>query len=323
MDIRTAAQILRTLLEGVDPETGEILPQEHLVHEEPVQQALALVLEAVGAPRETAWVNKNGRLNAGRPWTPEDLAELRTLYEGGVSIEEIARLTQRRPRGVRLQLNLMAGGGSRRSERVLIPDQITPETAPQMPETASSYQPWTDEQDKHLMKLHEEHWRIAEIARTFGRSQGAIRSRLKKLGLIEPAPMGASSPASPPPAAPSSPAVSPSRRWTQEDDDHLRRAWREGTPIGEIAAALGRRDRLIRCRLVFLDIADPSILDGKVLPPELAHQGLPWYPEEIETLQSMFRQGRSPEDMAAALRRSADVVRNRMTLIGLTDSPAD
>lgn len=381
MDICTAAEVLRALLEGIDPETGEVLPEGHLVFEDTAQQALALAVEVLLSqnPAGQRLVNKSGHLNAGRPWTKEDLAELRRLYESGVSIDEIARLTQRRVRGVRLQLNLMAGGGSRRSDRVDIPDRLEPDNAGEMvfdparlpSQPANSYQPWSPEQDEHLRTLHAEHWRVSEIAKTFGRSRGAIESRLKRLGLTDSPPAvdvlsarpwteedtielhqlasqghsaehiagkmrrttesvkarlfylgeDVSAPALFP--APS-PAVSPSRRWTPEDDSYLRQAWAEGVTIQEMCTYLERRDRLVRCRLVYLDIADRTILGEAAASPELAHQGLPWYPEEIESLQHMFRQGYTHEDMAVQLRRSVNVIRSRLDLLGLLEhAPAD
>ena len=57
------------------------------------------------------------------------------------------------------------------------------------------------------------------------------------------------------------------------------------------------------------------------LPPELARQGLHWYPEEIDLLLHMFRQGASAEAMAAKLLRSVDLVRSRLEILGLENAP--
>ena len=46
-----------------------------------------------------------------------------------------------------------------------------------------AYTKWTTEDDERLKKLHEEGRKISELADDFGRKDGAIRSRLRKLGL--------------------------------------------------------------------------------------------------------------------------------------------
>ena len=49
----------------------------------------------------------------------------------------------------------------------------------------NAYMPWTDELDAQLRAMFEGDAKIADIAREFQRQTGAIRSRLKKLGLID------------------------------------------------------------------------------------------------------------------------------------------
>jgi len=51
--------------------------------------------------------------------------------------------------------------------------------------TNGSYKPWTEKEDKELRKRFNDGIAIAEIAFHSGRTRGAIRSRLKKLGLIK------------------------------------------------------------------------------------------------------------------------------------------
>ena len=47
----------------------------------------------------------------------------------------------------------------------------------------SAYMPWTDANDGDLKKLHKEGYSVEQLAAHFKRGEGAIRSRLKKLGL--------------------------------------------------------------------------------------------------------------------------------------------
>jgi hypothetical protein len=49
---------------------------------------------------------------------------------------------------------------------------------------AKAYAPWTENEDGDLKRRHEAGERIDAIAAEFGRKPGAIRSRLKKLGLV-------------------------------------------------------------------------------------------------------------------------------------------
>ena len=392
-----AHRILRALLNAADPATGEALPEEHILNRPEVRSALTEALKAMGADGAPP-ASPPPRLKAGRPWTQADLDTLRQLYESGVSVEEIARQTHRHDRGVRMQLNLMAGGGTKAGDRVDIPDVIQTGSlsamAPPQPRhgPVNSHRPWTAEADAELTRQFQAGQDPAELAVVLGRSAYAIEMRLQKLGFIsadaadapvrpwgkddiaelrllhsnglsipdiaarlkrsehaisarlldmaqyshtpetdsseahktfnpaaeEPAPLPekASAPPSVPPEA--SPAVSPSRPWTAEDDTYLRHAWAEGITIGDMCTRLGRQDRLVRCRLIYLGVTDHSLLGMPSQPPELAHQGLPWYPEDVSALYHLFRQGRTPEQMAAALLRSTGSVINRLEMLGLT-----
>lgn len=44
-----------------------------------------------------------------------------------------------------------------------------------------AYAPWSDEQDRELLKMYEAGDSAEEIAAQFGRTKGAIQSRLKRL----------------------------------------------------------------------------------------------------------------------------------------------
>ena len=49
---------------------------------------------------------------------------------------------------------------------------------------AKAYAPWTADEDGDLKRRHQAGERVDAIAAAFGRKPGAIRSRLKKLGLV-------------------------------------------------------------------------------------------------------------------------------------------
>lgn len=48
---------------------------------------------------------------------------------------------------------------------------------------SSAYAPWTPEEEKKLIQLHNNGLSAKEIAKKLARSNGAIRSRLEKLGI--------------------------------------------------------------------------------------------------------------------------------------------
>ena len=45
----------------------------------------------------------------------------------------------------------------------------------------NAYEPWSARGDRELLRLHEDGWDNAELARRFGRQPSAIKSRLRKL----------------------------------------------------------------------------------------------------------------------------------------------
>lgn len=52
-------------------------------------------------------------------------------------------------------------------------------------EHGNAYVPWDDEADRLLCRMYDEGKSISLLSDIFERTQGAIRSRLKKLGKIE------------------------------------------------------------------------------------------------------------------------------------------
>ena len=163
-----AAGLLETLAQGADPFTGEILPAGHVCCDEQVSQALRMAARALrgqDAAREDLWVRKDGRLNAGRPWTAEDNLLLEQLFRQGMSPETMAPLLGRRHRGVEKQLKALGltGGGSGASR---------------------AGQPWTQADDDALILLYPT-WTEQQLARRFGRSAYAIHCRLIRLGVID------------------------------------------------------------------------------------------------------------------------------------------
>ena len=90
MDITRAREIISALAEGIDPTTGEVLPQDHVCNKGEVVRALYVALNTMEAKPK-----RNQPENAGKPWTAEDERLLKELYESGVSNKEICKTLKR------------------------------------------------------------------------------------------------------------------------------------------------------------------------------------------------------------------------------------
>ena len=89
MDISRARKIVRTLADGVDPTTGEILPEESVYNSPEVIRALFTLLEATTLVKEDTKDTINR--NAGKPWTDVEDDKLRDEFEGKMKISDIAK----------------------------------------------------------------------------------------------------------------------------------------------------------------------------------------------------------------------------------------
>jgi len=109
--------------------------------------------------------------------------------------------------------------------------------------------------------------------------------------------------------------------WTQNDDIYLRNACAQGIPLHEICSELCRSKRNVKLRLVYLGLAERSILGNSIYPEsEHAHQGLPWYPEDEEKLTALYNSGLSPKEMSSEMKRSINSIMCRLEKLGLIES---
>lgn len=85
MDIIKARKIIKTLSDGVDPTTGEVLPAESVYNSPDVIRALFTLLEAT-APTPQALYR-----NAGKPWNEIEDDKLRDEFAAKIKIADIAK----------------------------------------------------------------------------------------------------------------------------------------------------------------------------------------------------------------------------------------
>ena len=85
MDIIRAREIIRSLAEGVDPTTGEVLSAESVYNKPDVIRALYTVWE------ETAPKLRDPLCNAGKPWTKKEEDMLVDEFNAKMKISDIAK----------------------------------------------------------------------------------------------------------------------------------------------------------------------------------------------------------------------------------------
>ena len=104
MDIIKAREIIRTLADGVDPTTGEVLPNESVYNSPDVIRALFALLDA------TSPVNSylsDPLRNAGKPWTNTEVKKLRDEFASKIKISDIAKEHGRTHGAIESRLELL------------------------------------------------------------------------------------------------------------------------------------------------------------------------------------------------------------------------
>ena len=88
MDIIKAREIIRTLADGVDPTSGEILPNESVYNSPEIIRALFVLLDATSPAQ--AYLNDPLR-NTGKPWTDVEDDKLRDEFVSKMKVSDIAK----------------------------------------------------------------------------------------------------------------------------------------------------------------------------------------------------------------------------------------
>lgn len=91
MDKSRAKEILSVLADGVDPYTGEVLPEDHVCNKGDVLRALQIAVDALSKNNKS----KSLPENAGKPWTEKDEQELIKLYDENMPKKEICSYFKR------------------------------------------------------------------------------------------------------------------------------------------------------------------------------------------------------------------------------------
>jgi hypothetical protein len=113
MEIRKAQSIVKTLAQGVDPNTGEVFAPDSPYNQPKVIRALFTVHDFVRQarkPRMSAGEKRQENLDLGRPgnyglpWKNDDRSQVATGFEEGKTIEELATTLERTQGAIRAEL---------------------------------------------------------------------------------------------------------------------------------------------------------------------------------------------------------------------------
>lgn len=84
MDMQRAKELLAVLADGVDPLTGEVLPDDHVCNKGEIVRALNCAVGALGRKREKSLPENNGK-----PWTDDLDRELCSLFDIGMKKKDL------------------------------------------------------------------------------------------------------------------------------------------------------------------------------------------------------------------------------------------
>lgn len=97
-----ALKVVRLLAEGVNPLTGEVLPDETVYNSPLVIRSLFAVIEAAQTtPAKSARAKPD---NQGKPWTEDDKALIATAHAAGADIKTLAQQFARTVGGIEAEL---------------------------------------------------------------------------------------------------------------------------------------------------------------------------------------------------------------------------
>lgn len=102
-----ARTILMSLIEGRNPESGERLPAECVVHRSDVIRALLLGMGAIDATNARAKRRAQLPKNVGRDWTTKEEEQLRAEFAAKEPVSAIAARHGRTLRAIEARLQMM------------------------------------------------------------------------------------------------------------------------------------------------------------------------------------------------------------------------
>ena len=102
MEVETAKKLLTVLANGINPITGEVLPETDSCNQVEIVRALNTVLRYLdNQPQKST---KPSPDNAGKPWTVEDEEALSHMFDQGCTQKDICSYFKRSPGAIAARL---------------------------------------------------------------------------------------------------------------------------------------------------------------------------------------------------------------------------
>ena len=232
MTAERAIEVLEMLMEGIDPNTGEALPQAFLFEQADVILALCRAVESLKREISSDQTRdktrqraaKSVKANAGRSWTKEEDQQLAALATSGASLERMCTLLQRCPRGIKNRLSKLGIPSS----------SVTNDAKP-----ARLGTPWLSEEDDLLKRMFENGRTLAEMQRLLQRSERGIAYRLEHLQLIDDA----------------EDYLAEAWQETKYDKDDMKEHFMQGETVTDLAKRYHITEQAAQARLFYMGLS--------------------------------------------------------------------
>ena len=104
MDQAQALAVVRSLADGVDPESGEVFPPESTYQRPQVVRALYAAATAMERAERSERRKAQLPAKTGEPWMEDEDRKLLAAFDAGGSLQELATAHERTQTGVRARL---------------------------------------------------------------------------------------------------------------------------------------------------------------------------------------------------------------------------
>jgi len=104
MDQTQALAIIRSLANGVDPESGEVFPTESSYQRPLTVRALYHAVDALERQAQVERRKQQLPAKTGEPWTEDEDRKLLSAFDAGDALGDLATAHQRTQTGVRARL---------------------------------------------------------------------------------------------------------------------------------------------------------------------------------------------------------------------------
>jgi DNA-binding NarL/FixJ family response regulator len=104
MKPKKAAEIMKSLVQGIDPASGEEIATDSVLQKAQVLRALLVAISAI--EQNVAREARRALLpaNVGTPWTPDEERRLVEAFQSGIALSDIAKELSRTVRAVEARL---------------------------------------------------------------------------------------------------------------------------------------------------------------------------------------------------------------------------